>query len=85
MKDKQVVVLMGGPSTEAEISRNTGRAICEALQSIGYNAKTVEYRPQHVIEDLKKRFRALECGCGNSFKSQCICIAICLRAFYLGA
>lgn len=44
---------MGGPSTEAEISRNTGRAICEALQSIGYNAKTMEYRPQHVIEDLK--------------------------------
>ena len=27
MKDKQIIVLMGGPSEEAEVSRRTGAAI----------------------------------------------------------
>ena len=35
MKDKQIIVLMGGPSEEAEVSRRTGAAIAEALVSKG--------------------------------------------------
>lgn len=53
MKDKKIVVLMGGPSKEAEVSRRTGAAIAEALQSIGYKAETLELRPAHVVEDIR--------------------------------
>lgn len=52
-KDSKIIVLMGGLSTEASISRNTGSAICEALQSLGYHAETMEYVPSRVVEDLK--------------------------------
>lgn len=52
-KDSKIIVLMGGLSAEAEISRSTGSAICEALQSLGYHAQTMEYVPSHVVEDLK--------------------------------
>lgn len=52
MKDKRVIVLMGGPSKEAEVSRRTGAAIAEALQSIGYDARTLELRPATLIEDI---------------------------------
>lgn len=44
---------MGGPSTEAEVSRNTGSAIAEALSSIGYQVTPMEYDPHHVVENLK--------------------------------
>ena len=37
MNFKKIVVLMGGPSSEAEISRLTGTAILNALQEKGYN------------------------------------------------
>lgn len=53
-KNSKVAVLLGGPSSEAEISRNTGKAIAEALNSIGYNAQTIEYDPAHVTEQLHK-------------------------------
>ena len=52
-KETKVVVLMGGPSTEAEVSRNTGTAIAEALASIGYHVIPMEYDPHHVVENLK--------------------------------
>lgn len=52
-KDSKIVVLMGGPSTEAEVSRNTGSAIAEALSSIGYTVTIMEYDPHHVVENLK--------------------------------
>lgn len=52
MKDKRIIVLMGGPSKEAEVSRRTGAAIAEALQSIGYDAQTLELRPATLIEDI---------------------------------
>lgn len=51
-KNSTVAVLLGGPSSEAEISRHTGEAIVEALQSIGYHAVPVEYDPAHVIDQL---------------------------------
>lgn len=52
-KESKIVVLMGGPSTEAEVSRNTGSAITEALSSIGYSVTAMEYDPHHVVENLK--------------------------------
>ena len=45
---------MGGPSREAEVSRSTGKAILEALTSIGYQAIPLEYDPHHVVEQLKE-------------------------------
>ncbi|WP_297021293.1 D-alanine--D-alanine ligase [uncultured Dialister sp.] len=53
-KNTKIVVLMGGPSTEAEVSRNTGSAIAEALASIGYSVIPMEYDPHHVVEKLKE-------------------------------
>lgn len=55
MKDKQIIVLMGGPSKEAEVSRRTGQAIAEALVSLGYKAETLELVPERVLQDIKAR------------------------------
>ena len=52
MKDKQIIVLMGGPSEEAEVSRRTGAAIAEALVSKGYKAQTLELNPRTVLKDI---------------------------------
>ena len=52
MKDKQIIVLMGGPSEEAEVSRRTGTAIAEALVSKGYKAQTLELNPRTVLKDI---------------------------------
>ena len=38
---KKIVVVMGGPSTEAEVSRRSGNAILNALKSKGYNAEGI--------------------------------------------
>lgn len=53
-KNSKIVVLMGGPSTEAEISQKTGKAVADALLSLGYNVTPYEYIPDHVVEDLKR-------------------------------
>ena len=53
-KDSKIVVLMGGPSTEAAVSRNTGTAIAKALSSLGYDVTAMEYDPHHVVENLKQ-------------------------------
>ncbi len=42
---KKIVVVMGGPSTEAEVSRRSGTAILNALKSKGYNAEGLELDP----------------------------------------
>ena len=34
MKEKKIVVLMGGPSAEREVSLNTGKAILQALKDV---------------------------------------------------
>ena len=49
----KVVVIMGGPSTEAEVSRRTGQAILNALQSEGYNAVGMELDPMHFAEQIR--------------------------------
>ncbi len=53
MKDKKIVVLMGGPSAEREVSLNTGNAILGALVEKGYNAVGIELDPPKLFEQLK--------------------------------
>ncbi len=50
---KKIVVLMGGPSSEAEVSRMTGNAVLKALKEKGYNVQAMEFVPQTVVEDIK--------------------------------
>lgn len=54
MKNRRIVVLMGGPSAEREVSLNTGRAILGALQEKGYNAVGVDLDPQNFVNQLKE-------------------------------
>lgn len=53
MKNKKIVVLMGGPSSERDVSLNTGKAILEALKNKGYNAVGMELDPPRLFEQLK--------------------------------
>ena len=50
---KKILVVMGGPSTEAAVSRRTGAAILKALQSKGYNAEGMELNPSTFAADVK--------------------------------
>lgn len=50
---KKIVVVMGGPSTEAEVSRRSGTAILEALKAKGYNADGLELNPATFANDIK--------------------------------
>lgn len=50
---KKIVVLMGGPSSEAEISRLTGTAILNALAEKDYNVEGMEFVPSTMVEDIK--------------------------------
>ncbi len=54
MKNKKIVVLMGGPSAEREVSLNTGNAILKALQSRGYSAIGMDLKPETFIADLER-------------------------------
>ena len=54
MNQGKIVVVMGGTSTEAEISRRTGTAILTALQSKGYPAEGLELNPATFAEDIRK-------------------------------
>lgn len=53
-KQDVVAVVLGGPSSEAEISRVTGAAIASALREKGYNAQEVELEPANLIHTLEK-------------------------------
>lgn len=50
---KKIVVVMGGPSTEAAVSRRSGTAILEALKAKGYNAEGLELNPATFANDIK--------------------------------
>lgn len=63
MKDKKIVVLMGGPSAEAEVSLNTGKAILAALKEKDYNVEGLELDPHHLVEQLQ------ECQCDVVFNA----------------
>lgn len=52
IKEKKIVVLMGGPSAEREVSLHTGEAIVEALREKGYDAVGVDFDPPRLSEQL---------------------------------
>ena len=58
MNQDKIVVVMGGTSTEAEVSRRTGAAILAALQEKGFNAEGMELNPMGIyISGGKVRLR----------------------------
>ena len=52
-KTQRIAVVMGGPSTEAEISRRTGTAIAGALREKGYSVTELELNPERFMQDLR--------------------------------
>lgn len=54
MNQDKIVVVMGGTSTEAEVSRRTGTAILNALKSKGYHVEGMELEPMHFAEQIRK-------------------------------
>ena len=50
---KKIAVVMGGPSTEREVSLRSGAAIYKALQEKGFNVMPLELNPSTFIQDLK--------------------------------
>ncbi len=54
MQNRKIIVLMGGPSKEADISRNTGKAIAIALKEKGYDVASLELNPKTLIGDVEK-------------------------------
>ena len=59
----KIVVVMGGPSTEAEVSRRTGTAILKALKAKGYQAEGMELNPATFAADIRKS------GCAMVFNA----------------
>ena len=54
MKDKKIVVVMGGPSSEAEVSRRSGAAIMAALREQGYAPEGLEFSPKKFTADIQR-------------------------------
>lgn len=55
----KIVVVMGGPSAEAEVSRCSGGAILKALQEKGYNAAGLEFQPKSFLEQISNQEPAI--------------------------
>ncbi|MBR6013201.1 MAG: UDP-N-acetylmuramate--L-alanine ligase [Selenomonadaceae bacterium] len=69
-RKRKIVVVCGGPSTESEVSRRTGKAIAEALKSKDYNVELMELNPKTFAEEIKKKncgivFNAIHGFCGE--------------------
>ncbi|EAX46432.1 D-alanine--D-alanine ligase [Thermosinus carboxydivorans Nor1] len=54
MEREKIGVLMGGPSTEREVSLNTGKAILGALREKGYDAVGIDLDPPRFLEQLRE-------------------------------
>lgn len=54
LKRKKIGVLMGGTSSEREISLKTGRSIYKALKEEGYKAAAIDVG-KNIVSDLKKK------------------------------
>lgn len=63
MNQDKIVVVMGGPSTEAAVSRQTGTAILHALKEKGYHAEGMELNPATFAADIRKS------GCAMVFNA----------------
>ncbi|MBA3060764.1 MAG: D-alanine--D-alanine ligase, partial [Nitrospirae bacterium] len=53
LTDKKIGVLMGGMSSEREVSLRSGSAVFNALKKLGYNAVAIDAAP-NICEVLKK-------------------------------
>lgn len=55
MDNKKVLVLMGGISTEREISLKSGTAVAKALEEAGYRVETLDIQPDNIakISEIK--------------------------------
>lgn len=53
LKSKKIAVVVGGPSTEASVSRNTGSAIAKALLSKGYQVEIIELNPRTLSKQIE--------------------------------
>lgn len=53
MEEKKIVVVMGGPSSEAAISRQTGTAVVKALKSKGYAVMGLEFDPRGFAREME--------------------------------
>lgn len=78
MKDKKIAVVVGGPSTEAAVSRRTGEAIYNALCKKGYHAEVIELVPNALADELKAKqidivFNALHGRYGEDGVLQGLC------------
>jgi D-alanine-D-alanine ligase len=78
MKNKKIAVIVGGPSTEAEVSRNTGAAIASALKKKGYTTETIELVPKKLAAQLVEKkvevvFNALHGRYGEDGVLQGLC------------
>lgn len=58
MKTKRVGVLMGGPSSEREISMKSGKAVCKALEAKKINCVPVELMPGPNVNGYKESVAA---------------------------
>ncbi|MDP6545199.1 MAG: D-alanine--D-alanine ligase [Phycisphaerae bacterium] len=78
-----VTVLMGGPSSEREISLLSGAAIADALESVGHQVTRADISPQDTIaldrDGLDVVFIALHGEFGESGEVQTLCEARSLR------
>ena len=54
---KKVGVLMGGPSSEREVSLNSGRAVADALRTAGYDVAEIDLKGREL--DLPKGIEAV--------------------------
>jgi D-alanine-D-alanine ligase len=52
---EKIVVVMGGPSSEREVSIATGNAIMRALERLGYNARSIDFDGRFIeaVRDLQ--------------------------------
>ena len=91
-KQDVVAVVLGGPSSEAEISRVTGGAIANALREKGYNAQELELEPANLINELRAMdakvvFNAVHGMYGEDGRLQSILEAapavVCWQALFL--
>ena len=53
MNQDKIIVVMGGPSSEAVVSRQSGAAVLQALQSAGCNAEGMEFVPETFSADVQ--------------------------------
>jgi D-alanine-D-alanine ligase len=70
MRKKKIGVLLGGVSAEREVSLRSGKAVCKALKSIGYNVVAIDAKGDFYAKLKKQKieqvFIALHGGHGEN-------------------